>query len=304
MESFRVIVEKQLARRGTSAIRAALDAGLSRDAIRSVLRGRAPSVDRAAEICEALDLEFYVGPPRAESDDTPAEARSGRVLGHIRDRRLGEILALIVGHWQSLGSEYARIDFVERLYEREPLLREAARKRLGRRHRFPKRALDAVSEELQALGADAGDGIEVAGLVESLRDLGVRAGHPVFRELGRLEGRQPHAVICQAFLRAAVWVDVSIRPPAEAATRPGQVRVEWRRPNYRVVYSADLAHIAARLDDDWVVMLAGDVERLIAEGLVADQSREQHLPCPAGAPATLVTKLVLAPPHGGAPTTP
>ena len=53
-----------------------------------------------------------------------------------------------------------------------------------------------------------------------------------------------------------------------------------------------------------VVMLAGDVERLIAEGLVADQSREQHLPCPAGAPATLVTKLVLAPPHGGAPTTP
>ena len=40
---------------------------MNRDTIRSVLRGRVPSVERAAEICEALGLEFYVGPPRDEA---------------------------------------------------------------------------------------------------------------------------------------------------------------------------------------------------------------------------------------------
>ena len=297
MESFRAIVEKQLARRGTSAIREALDAGLTRDAIRSVLRGRAPSVDRAAEICEALDLEFYIGPRRDGPDGPPPPASRRAGLGHVRDRRLREILVLIVEHWQALASEYARADFVERLYEREPLLRDAARRRRGRRHRFPRRALVAVSAELDALGSKAReDGIEVAGVLESLRGLGVRAGHPVYAELERLEGPQPHAVICQAFLRAAVWLDVHIRTPPDGGPQPRSVAVmEWRRPNYRVVYSADLAHIGARLDNDWVLMLMGDIDRLIGEGLVAHQSRDRYVPCPSGAPATLVSRLLLEP---------
>ena len=300
MESFRAIVERQLARRGMSAIRAALNAGLGRDSIRSVLRGRTPSVDRAREICEALDLEFYIGPRRTEADAPLAslgDEAPPPALPHIGDRRLREMIALMVGHWQALGSEYARADFVERLYEQEPLLREAARKRRGRRHRFSKRALDAVSAELENLGSDAADGIEAAGLVESLRALGVRAGHPVFGELARLEGRQSHAVICQAFLRAAVWLDVHIRTPPAPDAGPKRVPVmEWRRPNYRVVYSADLSHIGAKLDNDWVLMLAGNIDRLIAEGLVARQSRGRHVPCPSETPSTLVHRLVWAPP--------
>ena len=304
MESFRAIVEKQLARRETSAIRAALGAGLTRDAIRSVLRGRAPSVDRAAEICEALDLEFYIGPRRAPPG-TGAESQAVTGLSHIRDRRLAEMLALMVGHWQALDSEYARADFVARLYEREPRLREAARKRRGRRHRFPRRALQAVSQELQALGSEEGaaSGIDAGPLLASLRGLGVRSRHPVYDELGRLEGPQSHAVICQAFLRAGVWLDVRIRAPDETGSGTGAVGVlEWRRPNYRVIYSADLVHIGAKLDNEWVVMLAGEVDRLIAEGLVDRAARDRHVPCSGVRPAPLVSELVWAPPEVGSGT--
>ncbi len=298
MESFRTIVEKQLGRRGTSAIQAALGAGLTRDAIRSVLRGRSPSVDRAAEICEALDLEFYIGPPRSDPASTEYALQEGSAPGHIRDRRLVEVLGLIVGHWQALESDYARADFVLRLYEREPQLRDAARRRRGSRHRFPKRALRAVSEAVQALGpAAGGGGVEARPLLDSLRGLGVRQAHPVYDELRRLVGPQSHAAICQAFLRAGVWLDVHIRVPDEGDARPGPVGVmEWRRPNYRVVYSADLAHVGALLDNEWVVMLGGDVERLIAEGLVAGEAREHHVPYRGKTPTSLVAELVWAPP--------
>ena len=303
MESFRTIVEQQLTRRGTSAIRAALGAGLTRDAIRSVLRGRSPSVDRAAEICDALDLEFYIGPPRSGTGSPESASQEVSSLDHIRDRRLVELLGLIVGHWQALESDYARTDFVLRLYEREPRLRDAAGRRRGSQYRFPKRALRAVSEEVQALGSavDA-DGIEAMPLLDSLRGLGVRPAHPVYDELRRLVGPQSHAAICQAFLRAGVWLDVHIRTPDEGTARPRALGVmEWRRPNYRVVYSADLAHVGARLDNEWVVMLGGNVERLIAEGLVQGEARERHVPYRGEAPTSLVAELVWAPPVEVAP---
>ncbi len=72
MKPFAELLDEELGRRGVSPIRKALDAGLNRDAIRSVLRGRVPSVDRAAEICRALDLEFYIGPPRGEAEPSQA----------------------------------------------------------------------------------------------------------------------------------------------------------------------------------------------------------------------------------------
>ena len=58
------MVKSSLALRGESAITAANRAGLNRDAIRGVLRGASPSIDRAADIANALDFEFYIGPPR------------------------------------------------------------------------------------------------------------------------------------------------------------------------------------------------------------------------------------------------
>ena len=65
---FVAVVRRALNASGLSASRAALDAGLPQRAIHNVLSGVRPSVDRAAEIANALGLEFYIGPPRDERD--------------------------------------------------------------------------------------------------------------------------------------------------------------------------------------------------------------------------------------------
>ena len=62
-------IRQELERRQTTAYRASLDAGLPGNAIRYALEGRATKSDRLAAICDALGLEFYVGPPRAWADD-------------------------------------------------------------------------------------------------------------------------------------------------------------------------------------------------------------------------------------------
>lgn len=58
------IIRKALAERRTTPFRAALDAELPENAIRTILDGHEPKVGRLAEVCEALGLEFYIGPPR------------------------------------------------------------------------------------------------------------------------------------------------------------------------------------------------------------------------------------------------
>lgn len=67
------VIRRELERRGTNAYRAAVDAGLPQNAIRSVLQGREPGSERLAEICRALELEFYVGPPRGHHQETTQE---------------------------------------------------------------------------------------------------------------------------------------------------------------------------------------------------------------------------------------
>ena len=58
------IVRLELQRRGTNPFRAAVEAGLPANAIRYVLEGRESKVGRMAEVCDALGLEFYIGPPQ------------------------------------------------------------------------------------------------------------------------------------------------------------------------------------------------------------------------------------------------
>ena len=72
MRPFAEVIAAHSRRHNASPITEAVNAGLNRDAIRSVLRGRVPSVRHAAEICDALDLEFYASPPRAEAGDGAA----------------------------------------------------------------------------------------------------------------------------------------------------------------------------------------------------------------------------------------
>lgn len=61
---FARIVRARLEEIGQSPYRAAVSHKLPRDAIRYVLSGRMPRLDRVTQICEALGLELYVGPPR------------------------------------------------------------------------------------------------------------------------------------------------------------------------------------------------------------------------------------------------
>ena len=93
--SFAEFVREHLSASGESPTGLARRAGLKRDAIRSVLRGRVPSVDRAAEICAALGLEFYFGPPRARPPVRPPEGSTSpgdtsayvsRLLDGLNDR--------------------------------------------------------------------------------------------------------------------------------------------------------------------------------------------------------------------------
>ena len=61
---FAEAVRRRLAERGQSQYRAALNSGLPQDAIRSVLNGHVPRLNRVEQICRALGLELYIGTPR------------------------------------------------------------------------------------------------------------------------------------------------------------------------------------------------------------------------------------------------
>ena len=68
-EDFVTAVRERLAQEGVSVRNAALRSGLPVRSMYSTLReGHVPSINRAAEICNALGLEFYVGPPRGDAD--------------------------------------------------------------------------------------------------------------------------------------------------------------------------------------------------------------------------------------------
>lgn len=57
-------IREALKQKGTNPSRFAKENGFSVNAVRYILEGRPPSSRRLAEVCEALGLEFYVGPPR------------------------------------------------------------------------------------------------------------------------------------------------------------------------------------------------------------------------------------------------
>lgn len=65
--SFSVLVERRLEALGTNAFAVEQAAGLPQDAIRNIIRSvkkDGPSISRAKEICDAIGLEFYIGPKR------------------------------------------------------------------------------------------------------------------------------------------------------------------------------------------------------------------------------------------------
>ena len=143
----------------TSPYRAALDAGLSGNAIRYVLEGRPPKFNRAVEICQALGLELRIGPPGAVPEPItaalglPAEATVDEVLTAIEerpaplsasppsapdpaaglvpvtDRGLAELIALLADEWDAANA-HGREGLVARFRHAFPELSGG-----GHRHR-------------------------------------------------------------------------------------------------------------------------------------------------------------------------
>ena len=64
LDDFVAAIQERLRRTGHTKHSAAVTHGLPKDAIQRVLAGKVPKLDRVAEICEALDLELYIGPKR------------------------------------------------------------------------------------------------------------------------------------------------------------------------------------------------------------------------------------------------
>ena len=65
MQSLQSSIRRALDERGTNPSSIARAAGLPQRALYNVLHGHVPSLNRAVEICDALGLEFYIGPKRA-----------------------------------------------------------------------------------------------------------------------------------------------------------------------------------------------------------------------------------------------
>ena len=61
---FAEAVRRRLAENGQSKYGAAVNSGLPQDAIRYVLNGHVPRLNRVEQICRAIGLELYIGPPR------------------------------------------------------------------------------------------------------------------------------------------------------------------------------------------------------------------------------------------------
>lgn len=118
----------RLDERGISARAAALGADLPIRAVQGVIEGHVPSIDRADEICRALDIELYLGPPRGprkfgystpktqirEAPPAPPRALE-QGLSRIDDPALRDLLAAVAAHWGAL-DDYGRGHFLADLW--------------------------------------------------------------------------------------------------------------------------------------------------------------------------------------------
>ena len=108
------LIRRRLAEVGSSQHRVALKNNLPQDAIRNVLAGHVPRLDRAAEICQALDIPFRIGPPRTpshlksearHSDADPPESAAQTPTRYGADFPLADVRAF-EGPFQALVQKF------------------------------------------------------------------------------------------------------------------------------------------------------------------------------------------------------
>ena len=110
------VIRQELKHQRLNPTRAAREAGLSINAIQSVLSGREPRLGRLIEICDLLGFELYVGPPR-DDEKTKARERLLTWVAALRDEItqrettlqgvLNELLSLLSPRGDALTDERA-----------------------------------------------------------------------------------------------------------------------------------------------------------------------------------------------------
>ena len=131
---------EDLERCGVGVRRYEQDRGLTPWSLRGITdrsRPQVPSIDRAAEICDALGLELCIGPPRSVkgpplSQIEPRRDPSGSSIVRVSDPRLAEILSELSRHFDLLndpGREALLVRLDTFFPDIMPYFRPAARRR-------------------------------------------------------------------------------------------------------------------------------------------------------------------------------
>ena len=109
-------IERAVKARGWSARQASLRAVGTPELISEMRRGRVPSVERIRSLCQVLDLEFYVGPPRDERPvDTERLERAFETTERVlaltgRSMRLAEKARVVSSVYDLIGEGRARVN--------------------------------------------------------------------------------------------------------------------------------------------------------------------------------------------------
>ncbi|MCY3732317.1 MAG: hypothetical protein OXF98_13335, partial [Rhodospirillaceae bacterium] len=113
-------------------------AGVPARSLTSILQGHAPSVDRAAEICEAIGLEFYIGPPRrpeTQEDKVKhplASGGHGGATGPVADPEFVTVLTALADEYNAI-NDRGRRSLLARFWGLFPDLRAGTPSRIGQR---------------------------------------------------------------------------------------------------------------------------------------------------------------------------
>lgn len=118
-------IELALKALGWSARQASIRAVGTPELIRDMRRGRVPSVERFRALCHVLDLDFYVGPRRRESEvnrhrlEQALEATeqvlvlTGRELGHRGKARVAATIYDLIGKGDGRANAIQVVQLIE-----------------------------------------------------------------------------------------------------------------------------------------------------------------------------------------------
>lgn len=171
-------------------------AGVPARSLTSILQGHAPSIDRAAEICVAIGLEFYIGPPRrpeTQEDKVKqplASGGRGDATGPAADPEFVTVLTALADEYNAI-NDRGRRSLVARFWGLFPDLRAGTPSRTGqrlgrlwadellergRRQPFGARPVEILAYAAAAGGGASADSEQQAGVVWFRRDWLQRLG--------------------------------------------------------------------------------------------------------------------------------